>query len=122
MKNIKVEKPVSNVIRFPLRHAEVDPPTAAVSRETIDAIKYEHNREVTDMVFESVMGMAISFGYFINPDKISQNDMKFIEESIFSAMCRYTNIEHPMHDLVDTMVMPDDDELLDPDEVQEEEE
>lgn len=117
-----INVPVSNVIRFPHLHTEVDPPTAAVSRETISQIKYEHNREVTDMIYDTVLGMAGSFGYFINPLKVHEADLKMIEEVIFSSLCRYSNIEHPMHELIDTMVQDiEDDDLSDDQELVEEE-
>lgn len=110
------DKPTSNVIRFPHRHAQVSPPTSEIARESIEQVKFEHCREAGEFIYEQTMGVALSFGYFINPDKMNAKDMKMVEETIFSALCRYAGVDHPLHDLIDTMMYDEEtDELVDVD-------
>lgn len=88
--------------------------TPSELREQINDSKFEICKEVTDVSFDNFLGLARSFGFFNNPARIHDKDLMFLEETIMSVLSRSYGIEHPMHELIDSMFADDEegDELI----------
>lgn len=100
----------SNVVEFPYSFDITNPPTLAIARAQMVEIKTEFCQETTEFAYEQLIGILQSFGYCIDDAKTNAKDLKLIEESIFSMLCRYTNLNHPLQEMADAMMDDEEDD------------
>lgn len=100
----------STVLKFPDMFDPTNPPNLEVARLTMQEIKTEFCRDTTEFVFEQTLAILNAFGYFITEEKTNHRDLSMLEEAIMSAVCRYSGVPHPLHELTDSITFNEDEE------------
>lgn len=106
---MEVEK--SNVINLP---TFINPTREYNARACIEFAKDTHAGfcdDVTDFAMESVIATLQNFGVFQDAGRQDENDFKLVEQAINSMLYRYYNIEHPLHNMVDTLLEGEETEI-----------
>lgn len=102
------DETVTNVIKFP--GVSALPLNQNEASERIELIRREYVETATEECVDAVIAIARNYNFFTNQNKINMNDIQAIGEMITSALLRYSGIDHPGQEIVDTIMFFDDDE------------
>lgn len=103
------EKVNENVIKFPL----ISDNTMFldnVKKIQFDDVKLEHNIENVEWIFEQVQTYLCNLGYMTIGNRISEDYLKMIKESLLAYCNAYYGIEHPFDIMIKDIFNQNEDE------------
>jgi hypothetical protein len=91
-----------NVIRFPKEKMNTPPQSLDDMIADMERMRHEHADEVASSMIPQLIGLFMANGIDVDQHEYIK-DVSMIVESTKSLLYKYMNIEHPFHDMVESV-------------------
>jgi hypothetical protein len=92
----------NNVIQFPKGKQHAPPQSLEEMVADIDRLRRDHADEITTSMIPQLVGLFMANGIDVDQHEYIK-DVSMIVEATKSLLYKYMNIEHPFHDMIESV-------------------